>query len=232
MTAQTPRIIPALDSTVLDEVLALARKVDQVDCVYGYKIGFALGLTYGLPKVVQELRRFSTKPIIYDHQKAATDIPDTGKLFAKTLADAGINEAILFPQAGPETLTAWTHALTAQKLKVIVGGIMTHPRYLASEGGFLSDGQILNVYKMAVGLGVKSFVVPLTKPDLVRTVVDRIGPGSDWEFYSPGLGAQGGDLSNFGFIRRHYVIVGRSLMSATDPVAYLQSIFKKEGKGT
>ena len=223
---KTVKLVPALDCSELAEALRLVRAVDQVEGVYGYKLGFSLGLGYGLPRVVEEIRKISKKPVIYDHQKAATDIPDTGDLFAKTLARAGVDEAILFPQAGPETLAAWTVALQAKELKVIVGGIMTHKKYLASEGGYLVDEGILGAYQTAVALGVKAFVVPLTKPELAKKVAERIGEG-DWEFYSPGLGKQCGALKDFAFLKRHYVIVGRSLLSAPEPVQYLEAILKE-----
>ncbi|MBI5543246.1 MAG: orotidine 5'-phosphate decarboxylase [Deltaproteobacteria bacterium] len=218
-------LIPALDCD-LEKAIELVLKVDNVAGVYGYKVGFVLGLAHGLPKVVERIRKISKKPVIYDHQKAATDIPDTGEAFARTLAAAGVDEAILFPQAGPETLTAWTRALQLERLKVIVGGVMTHPKYLASEGGFLADEGILSAYGQAAQLGVRAFVVPMTKPELVRGVAERLGAG-DWEFYSPGLGAQGGSLAGFDFLKRHYAIVGRSLLKAEDPARYLEGLLKE-----
>lgn len=220
------KLIPALDCD-LETAVDLVRKVDAAEGVYGYKVGFVLGLSHGLPKVVERIREHSRKPVIYDHQKAATDIPDTGEAFAKTLASAGVDEAILFPQAGPATLAAWAEALQKARLKVIVGGVMTHPRYLASEGGFLVDDAILGVYAQAAKLGVQAFVVPMTKPERVRAVADSLGAG-DWEFYSPGLGAQGGDWSAFAFLKRHYAIVGRSLLKAADPVRYVEAVLKGE----
>jgi len=222
------KLIPALDCD-LEQALELVAKVDQVDSVYGYKVGFVLGLAHGLPKVVKELRRLSSKPLIYDHQKAGTDIPDTGEAFAHTLGKAGIDEAILFPQAGPETLAGWTRALQKERLKVVVGGVMTHPRYLASEGGFLVDERIMGAYAAAAQQGVRAFVVPMTKPAVVKAIADSLGPG-DWEFYSPGLGAQGGSLAGFDFLKRHYAIIGRSLLKASDPAQYLGAVLKGEAK--
>jgi len=218
------RVIPALDVTDLDRVTAIAEAVGQHPGVYGFKVGFSLGLTHGLPAVVERIRAASDKPVIYDHQKAATDIPDTGKLFAETLANAGIDEGILFPQAGPVTLAAWVEALRDADLKVIVGGLMTHAAYQVSEGGFLRDEGILQIYRDAAAKGVRSFVVPLTKPDAVRRIADEVSDAGDVEFYSPGYGKQGGDPDGLGFLARLNVIVGRSLLSAEDPAAYIDSI--------
>jgi len=215
------RVIPSLDCTDLDRAVKLVGQVDRSELVYGYKIGFALGLAFGIPATVRAIRAVSSKPIIYDHQKAATDIPDTGKLFAQTLRRAGINEAILFPQAGPATLEAWIKALREEELKVIVGGLMTHKAYMHSEGGFLNDQAIETIYHIAVDRGVNAFVVPLTKPEAVDRIVQAVPFRPETEFYSPGYGRQGGDPSRFASIGRHYLIVGRALLEAADPAAWI-----------
>ncbi|MFH1530774.1 MAG: orotidine 5'-phosphate decarboxylase / HUMPS family protein [Pseudomonadota bacterium] len=222
------RVIPALDVSDLDRVSAIAAAVGRHPGVYGFKVGFSLGLSHGLPVVVERIRAWSDKPVIYDHQKAGTDIPDTGGLFARTLADAGIDEGILFPQAGPATLAAWVDALQDAGLKVIVGGLMTHRAYQASEGGFLRDDGIMQIYRDAAARGVRSFVVPLTKPEAVRRIADEVDRAGDVEFYSPGYGSQGGDPGDLGFLARLNLIVGRSLLLAEDPAAYIDSIIRRE----
>ena len=224
MTNKIRKIIPALDVTDLSRIEKLVRQIDHLESIYGYKIGFSLGLTHGLPKAAETIRRISAKPLIYDHQKAATDIPDTGKLFAGTMKDSGMDEVILFPQAGPATLRAWVEAMNEQELTVIVGGIMTHPQFVASEGGFIRDEAVTEIYRSAFELGVRRFVVPLTKPQAVRKLYEEAGLNETCIFYSPGYGKQGGDPSRFDFIRSHYWIIGRSLLQAEDPAMYVQSI--------
>ena len=221
MRTPARRFVPALDTDDLAEALRLVEAVDPAPSVYGYKLGFALGLAHGLGAVVQAIRRVSSRPLLYDHQKAGTDIPDTAPLFARVVSQAGIDEVIVFPQAGPATLASLVLALRDAGRKVIVGGIMTHERYLVSEGGYLSDAGMLDAYRLAAGMGVRAFVVPLTKPGQVRAVVQALGPEGDWEFYSPGLGAQGGRTDEVRLPGKHFVIVGRSLMKAADPLSTL-----------
>ena len=221
------KVIPALDVTDLKQLKKLIKKIADLELVYGYKVGFSLGLTFGLPRVVNEIKSISDKPIIYDHQKAATDIPDTGKLFARVMKDSGVDEVILFPQAGPATLESWVKGLQDQNLKVIVGGIMTHPKFVVSEGGFIRDEAVIEMYRMSHKMGVNSFVVPLTKPDETENLYKKAKLSDKCIFYSPGFGKQGGDVSNFGFLKTHYLIIGRSLLQAKNPVAYLQSVEKK-----
>lgn len=221
------KVIPALDVTDLKQLKNLIKSIAELDFVYGYKIGFSLGLSLGLPRVVKEIKSISDKPVIYDHQKAATDIPDTGKLFAKVMKQSGVDEVILFPQAGPATLEGWVKSVQDQKLKVIVGGIMTHPRFVVSEGGFIRDEAVVEMYRKSYKMGVKDFVVPLTKPDETKNLYKDAKLNENCIFYSPGFGKQGGDALKFGFIKTHYLIIGRSLLQAKDPVKYLQKVEKE-----
>lgn len=224
MNGKTFSLVPALDSADLDAAERLVEALGQDPFIYGFKLGFSLGLGHGLGRVSEVLRRHTEKPLIYDHQKAGTDIPDTGELFADTLARCRMDEAILFPQAGPRTLRAWAEALAAREIRVIVGGVMTHQGYLLSEGGFIEDAAIFRVYTEALAAGVAGFVVPLTRPEITRQIVERCGLGDGHLFYSPGFGSQGGDPEAFEFLKNHRLIVGRSLLAAPDPVAYTRKV--------
>lgn len=125
-------IIPACD-VQLDLYEKIVKDTAGIDGVGAYKVGFELGLKHGLPKVVELAREYTNKPIIYDHQKAGTDILATGKNFARTVKNADVDAVILFPQSGPETEKAWIEAAFERDLDVIIGGLMTHPKYVRSE---------------------------------------------------------------------------------------------------
>ncbi|MBU0661850.1 orotidine 5'-phosphate decarboxylase, partial [Candidatus Micrarchaeota archaeon] len=100
-------IIPACDVATIEEFEKIVRETSDVKKIGGYKIGFELGLGYGLKALVDAARKHTQKPIIYDHQKAATDIPDVADKFARVCKGAGLDAVILFPMAGPETEKAW-----------------------------------------------------------------------------------------------------------------------------
>ena len=227
MTGKQVRIIPALDVVDLDAALRLVCRVAGRPSVYGFKLGFSLGLGYGLPEVVRRIREWTDKPLIYDHQKAATDIPDTGAMFGDVMKTAGIDEVILFPHTGPRTLEAWTRAMQERSMKVIVGAVMTHAAYLVSEGGFIADAAAVAIYRQAAELGVSAFVTPLTKPELVARLAQEVPFTKEQEFYSPGFGAQGGDPEKFPALKKHYLIVGRSLFAAEDPAKELARVEEK-----
>ncbi|MAG18166.1 MAG: hypothetical protein CL944_01695 [Candidatus Diapherotrites archaeon] len=212
-------IVPACDFDSIEEFENLVKETANVKGIGAYKIGFELGLKYGLPKVVDVARKHTDKPIIYDHQKAATDVPFTGEKFAKVCKEAGIDTVILFPQAGPETEIAWIRACLKEKLGVIVGGEMTHPGYLESENGFLRDDAPLKMYEVAIQQGVTEFVVPGNKPEKIRKYREFFDSKKiDAVLYSPGLVAQGGSISDSGKAAgsKWHAIVGRGIYQAKD----------------
>ncbi len=215
---QQKSIIPACNVS-LDLYEKIVKETADLDSLGAYYVGFELGLTYGLPKVVELTRKYTSKPIIYDHQKAGTDIPDTGKNFARVIKNAGIDAVIFFPQSGPETERAWIEAAFGQDLGIIIGGLMTHPKYLRSEGGYLADEAIVEMYLTAAELGVTNFVVPGTRPDDIKRIREILEQrGVLPTLYVPGLVAQGGSLSDVANVAGNnwHAIIGRVIYQAGD----------------
>ena len=158
--------------------------------------------------------------MIYDHQKAATDIPETGRDFAELNREAGIDAVILFPQAGPETERAWIYHALDKGLKVIVGGRMTHPAHVVSEGGFITDEGALDMYRIGARAGLTNFVAPGNKPEVIKQVRELIEAEgvSNPVFYSPGFVAQGGKISDAAKYAgdRFHGIIGRGITQVKD----------------
>jgi len=206
-------VIPACDVSSLEQFESLVRQTADIEGIGAYKLGFELALGYGLPKVVETAKKYTDKPLIYDHQKAGTDIPDTGKNFAKVVKNAGIDAVILFPQSGPETERAWIYHALDQGLKVIVGGEMTHPAYKRSEGGFISDDMLNEMYLIAARAGINNFDVPGNKIDRIshyKSIIEAEGVSP--VFYAPGFIVQGGIISDAAkVIERFHGIVGRGI---------------------
>lgn len=210
-------IIPSCDVSDLGKLKNLVKKTCGVEGVGAYKIGLELCLRFGIPQVVDAIRKFTNLPIIYDHQKAATDIPELGEKFAKAVK--GVDAVILFPFTGPETEKAWIKACKKEKLGVIVGGEMTHKGFLESEGGFISEKESLKIYEIAAKFGINDFVVPGNKPEKIKLYKAFLeARGIKPIFYSPGLIAQGGNITESAKVagERWHAIIGRALYNAKD----------------
>lgn len=215
-------IIVAADVKAPHLLEELMHDVSDVEDISGIKLGFSLAFK-DLSRSVQIVERASRKRqtrlrIIYDHQKGGNDIPDTGKEFAEQLRDAGVDAAILFPFAGPETQKGWTRACLDAGLDVIVGGIMTHGKFLVSEGGYIADEAVNRIYNLACEMGVTELVVPGTKLNWVERirmwVESRIGTGN-FTLHAPGFIAQPGNIAEFAKVagNRWTAIIGRGIYS-------------------
>ncbi|MBN2517416.1 MAG: orotidine 5'-phosphate decarboxylase [Candidatus Altiarchaeota archaeon] len=220
-------IIPACDFSSLKELQEIVEKTCQIEGIGGYKVGFELVISNGLPAVVESIKKLTDLPIIYDHQKGATDIPDIGGKFAQVCKKAKVDAVILFPLVGPATGRTWIAACQEQKLKVIVGGEMTHQMFKISEGGYMTDQGVEEIYTNAAKQGIRDFVVPGNRVDRIkvyREMLKDINP----VFYSPGLIAQGGEITEAARVagERWHAIVGRALYQAKDITATAKELTK------
>ena len=214
-------IIIAADVRSLDELRSLSRIGAAISEVVAIKVGFTLALGHGLRAVVDNVSEVSTLPVIYDHQKAGTDIPQMGRPFAEVCRDAGVRGVIFFPQAGPRSLEGFVMAAIEHALTPIVGLVMTHSAYLQSDGGYIADDAPEAMCKDAIALGVKDFVLPGTKPDIVARFSN--GPIARCEtaaILMPGIGSQGGSLTKAfaaAAPHRRFAIIGSAIYRADDP---------------
>ncbi len=213
-------IIPGCDVRTLKELRNLVGLTHDIDKVGAYKVGAILAICCGLPDAVRVIREYTDIPIIYDHQKGMTDIPDLGRIFTRSLKDAGIDALIGFPMSGPSTQRTWTEDCRDAGLEVLIGGEMTHEHYRRSEGGYLSDDALDEIYLNGARQGVTNFVVPGNKPDAVvhyrELLTPRVKDGLT--LYSPGFVAQGGVISDAAKAAGDswHAIVARGIYAAKD----------------
>ena len=211
-------VIVACDVRTLKELENLVKQTYDVEGIGGYKVGSVLVIRYGLPKVVKCIRKFTDMPIIYDHQKSMTDIPDLAEEFILVVKEAGIDALIGFPLSGPLTEERWIESCQKNNLEVIIGGEMTHPKFIRSEGGFVSDGALDEIYLIAAKMGVNNFVVPGTKKERVLHYRELLKNVKDLTFYAPGFVTQGGLISEVAKVAgpRWHAIVGRAIYGSRD----------------
>jgi len=96
---------------------------------------------------------------------------------------------------------------------------MTHPKYVRSEGGYIADEAIMEMYLNAANLGVSDFVVPGNKPDDIRRIRETLEQrGVSPTFYAPGFVAQGGSISDAAKVAGDswHAIVGRGIYKAEE----------------
>lgn len=221
---QDNSVVVAADVKTPTQYTNLVIATSSVDGISGYKVGLNLALEMGLPRLVEQTRDYTRKLVIYDHQKAGNDIPAMGSEFADVCRRAGVDAVILFPFASRVTEIDWIKAAQDAGLGVLVGGHMTQPEFLASEGGFIDNGAPDRIYTIAAEMGVTNFVVPGNKVEYVRhyrnLLEGIIGPNK-FSLYAPGFITQGGEISEFAKEagNRWHAIVGSAIYKAEDQTA-------------
>ncbi|MDP2585595.1 MAG: hypothetical protein Q8P29_01805 [Candidatus Levybacteria bacterium] len=219
---ELPRsVIPACDVSDLESLEKIVKNTCEVPGIGGYKVGLSLAIPYGLIEVAKRVREYTKLPIIYDHQKAGNDILEMGSEFMKAIKKSGIEAAILFPFSSPVTEGDWIKNLQEEGITVLVGGHMTHAKFLTSEGGFISDSAPERIYTIAAEKGVRDFVVPGNKVPFVNTyrqLLEKLLGKGKFTLYAPGFIKQGGDITETGQVAgdNWHAIVGSAIYKAPD----------------
>jgi orotidine-5'-phosphate decarboxylase len=213
-------VIVACDVASLSDFRDLVDRTYHIEGIVGYKVGALLGLAHGLSVLVEVVREQCSLPVIYDHQKAGTDIPPMATGFAQVCSEAGISSFIIFPQAGPDSEQAFISAVLDGGMVPMVGGEMTHSMYLASEGGFIRDDAPPEMYRIGASYGVEYFIVPGNrKKSLQQYHALLIDFMEEPRFCMPGIGRQGGHITS-AFESLYgapaYAIVGSAIYNSND----------------
>jgi orotidine-5'-phosphate decarboxylase len=82
--------------------------------------------------------------------------------------------------------------------------------------------QYLSFAKKALKYGADGAVVGATHPEKIREVYQTLGEKTP--IYSPGIGAQGGEIKAALEAGARYLIVGRSIMQAENPAQTAKEI--------
>ena len=209
-------IIPACDVKTLEQLGKIVKATMGIDGVNAYKVGFYLGLgdmDYGLAKVIDTIKtEYPDAVVIYDHQKACTDVPFTGEFFAEKMKSSKVDAAILFPRENDAlTQYTWTKALMDSGVTPMIGAELTSRS--------LQDGTE-TVYGIGAIQGVTDFVVPGNKPDRVTHYLKEMFKkfGIDASLYAPGFVKQGGSITEAGKAAgdKWHAICGRSSYNPND----------------
>jgi len=192
------RLVLALDETDPARALSIAKEVSPF--VAKIKINYPLVLSAGL-NIVKQISEFSS--VICDFKVA--DIPNTNRLIAEAVFDAGASGIIAHAFPGPESLKAIREVDSDKELYVVI--TMSHPK----GGDFF---RIEEFCSLALEIGATGVVAPATRPADVSRVRSLVG---DLKIISPGVGAQGGNSTETLKAGADYIIVGRGIYSSDNP---------------
>ncbi|HWQ65624.1 MAG TPA: orotidine-5'-phosphate decarboxylase [Methanospirillum sp.] len=198
-------LILALDPTTKADAIRICDAATPY--LDGIKIGYPLVLAEGLG-IARELSGYGL-PLIADFKVA--DIPNTNRLIAEQVFEAGFSGIICHGFPGPDSVIACVEAARSHGGECFVVAEMSHP------GGaeFFQNGIAERIARMVNETGADGIIAPATRPDRTEILREIIGSR---KILSPGVGAQGGDAKAIaGLVDA--IIVGRAIYEAPDPGA-------------
>ena len=202
-------LILALDVTEKKQALSIARScAPHIDAI---KLGYPLILSCGL-SIAGELEDLDL-PLIADFKVA--DIPNTNRLIAEQVFDAGFASIICHGFTGRDAVQACVEVAADYGGACFVVAEMSHPGATA----FFHGGTAEKIAELAIECGADGIIAPATRPERVKALRRIVGIR---KILSPGVGAQGGDATAVAKIVDG-IIVGRAIYGAEDPATAAES---------
>ena len=196
-------LILALDVMEKKKALAVVRAcASHIDAI---KIGYPLILSSGF-SVVRDLEE-EDLPLIADFKLA--DIPNTNRLIAEQVFDAGFSSIICHGFTGKDAVQACVDTSSDYGGACYVVAEMSHPG--ATE--FFQGGTAERIARLAMECGADGIIAPATRPDRINVLRHIVG---NRKILSPGIGAQGGDADAVARLVDG-IIVGRAIYEAKSP---------------
>ena len=172
-------LILALDVTDKKKALSIAHAcAPHLDAI---KLGYPLILSCGL-SIAQEMAG-EDLPLIADFKVA--DIPNTNRLIAEQVFDAGFSSIICHGFIGKDAVQACVDISSDYGGACFVVAEMSHP------GGaeFFQGGTAERIARLAMECGADGIIAPATRPDRVSVLRQIVG---NRKILSPGIGLRGG----------------------------------------
>lgn len=196
-------LILALDATEKKQALKIANScAPHLDAI---KLGYPLILSCGLA-FATEFEEFEL-PLIADFKVA--DIPNTNRLIAEQVFDAGFSSIICHGFPGRDSVQACVDVANDYGGACFVVAEMSHPGATA----FFQGGAAEKIAELAMECGADGIIAPATRPERTKALRKIVGKR---KILSPGVGAQGGDAGVIAKIVDG-IIVGRAIYEAEDP---------------
>jgi orotidine-5'-phosphate decarboxylase len=198
-------LILALDATDKKKAITIAEAcAPHIDAI---KLGYPLVLSCGL-SFADELADLDL-PLIADFKVA--DIPNTNRLIAEQVFDAGFTSIICHGFTGKDSITACVEAAGDCGGACFVVAEMSHPGATT----FFHGGTAEKIAELAMECGADGIIAPATRPERVKLLRKIVGKR---KILSPGVGAQGGDAAAVAKLVDG-IIVGRAIYEADNPGA-------------
>ena len=213
------------------------KTIQNIKKLNPYLCGIKLNFHLLLPLSAKEIIKINKTAHDYGLQTIAdiklNDIGNTNRVTTEHLWDLGFDAVIANPIMGLDSLKNLVKSSHKEQKGVITLCHMSAPEARLSYDLEIKMGKKQQLYQLflnwALTAKVDGIVVGATFPKIIQYCSKQAG--KNLSIFSPGVGTQGGNASEVISSGTNYLIVGRTILNAKNPVSeakelHLQSIGK------
>jgi len=206
------------------------KTIQNIKTLHSYLCGIKLNFHLLLPLSFKEISRINKTAHNYGLQTIAdiklNDIGNTNKVTTDHLWNLGFDAVIANPIMGLDSLKQLVKSSHKENKGVITLCHMSAPEAKLSYDMEIKMGKKQQLYQLfldwAIASKVDGIVVGATFPEIIRYCNKKAGTKLD--IFSPGIGTQGGSAKEAISVGTDYLIVGRTILNAKNPVTVLKEL--------
>lgn len=206
------------------------KTIQNIKKLHPYLCGIKLNFHLLLPLSFKEISKINQTAHNYGLQTIAdiklNDIGNTNKVTTEHLWNLGFDAVIANPIMGLDSLKQLVKSSHKENKGVITLCHMSAPEAKLSYDMEIKMGKKQQLYQLfldwAIASKVDGIVVGATFPEIIRYCNKKAGTKLD--IFSPGIGTQGGSAKEVISVGTDYLIVGRAILNAKNPVTVLKEL--------
>ena len=206
------------------------KTIQNIKKLHPYLCGIKLNFHLLLPLSFKEISKINQTAHNYGLQTIAdiklNDIGNTNKVATEHLWNLGFDAVIANPIMGLDSLKQLVKSSHKENKGVITLCHMSAPEAKLSYDMEIKMGKKQQLYQLfldwAIASKVDGIVVGATFPEIIRYCNKKAGTKLD--IFSPGIGTQGGSAKEVISVGTDYLIVGRTILNAKNPVTVLKEL--------
>ena len=206
------------------------KTIQNIKKLHPYLCGIKLNFHLLLPLSFKEISKINKTAHNYGLQTIAdiklNDIGNTNKVTTEHLWNLGFDAVIANPIMGLDSLKRLVKSSHKENKGVITLCHMSAPEAKLSYDMEIKMGKKQQLYQLfldwAIASKVDGIVVGATFPKIIRYCNKKAGTKLD--IFSPGIGTQGGSAKEVISAGTDYLIVGRTILNAKNPVTVLKEL--------
>jgi len=206
------------------------KTIQNIKKLYPYLCGIKLNFHLLLPLSFKEISKINKTAHNYGLQTIAdiklNDIGNTNKVTTEHHWNLGFDAVIANPIMGLDSLKQLVKSSHKENKGVITLCYMSAPEAKLSYDMEIKMGKKQQLYQLfldwAIASKVDGIVVGATFPEIIRYCNEKAGTKLD--IFSPGIGTQGGNAKEAISVGTNYLIVGRTILNAKNPVTVLKEL--------